>query len=78
MVSGVKLVWCFIGVCRELFRKEFISEAMTSVKRGYDSKGYMADPELAAYVIEQLARAGLKVSQHPTRRVVPHPPASGT
>lgn len=48
---------------RELFRKGFIAEAMTSVKSGYDNMGYMADPDLAAFVIEQLARAGLKVGR---------------
>ncbi len=36
---------------------------MTTVKRGYDTEGYVADADLAAFVIEQLARAGLKVRQ---------------
>jgi hypothetical protein len=33
---------------------------MGAVKRGYDAHGYTADADLAAPLITQLARAGLK------------------
>lgn len=46
---------------RELFRKGNVDAAMMCVKRGYDEMGYAADRELAAQVIEQLTKAGLKV-----------------
>lgn len=34
---------------------------MWAVRRGYDGPGYVADPDLAQFVIEQLAKAGLQV-----------------
>lgn len=48
-------------LCKQLFQKEYVREAMAAVKQGFDEE-LEADPDLYASVIFNLCEAGLTVS----------------